>query len=361
MKRMVTRLHLGPDRIGRDARVLAAALINADINTHVPFADHIRAAAIAGVLLAGAFFTANAHAQLYPAKPVRAVFPISPGSSLDIVGRLVMQKLSEAWGQQVVVDNRPGAGGTLGTALVARAPADGYTLLVSGISQTINTVLYTQLPYNAQQDFIEIAPIASMYQVLAVAPSLGIKSVAQLVALAKAKPGHVTFGSAGIGSGAHFAAEKLRLAMGVDVLHVPYKGGPEAMNDVMMARIHYWLPTIGTALPFIHDNRLLALGVTSPKRSALLPDVPTLIEAGVAGYEESLWFGIWAPRGVSAGIVEKIAKDVARTVDLPALREPFRKLAAEPLHLTPVEFARFVRRENDSVKQIAKAAGIRAQ
>ena len=330
-------------------------MLKISIKTYT-YITHTATALFVGVLL-----MAVARAQPYPSKPVRAVFPISPGSSLDIVGRLVCQKLSEAWGQQIVVDNRPGAGGTLGTALVARAPADGYTLLVSGISQTINTVLYTQLPYNAQQDFIEIAPIASMYQVLAIAPSQGIKSVAQLIALAKAKPGHVTYGSAGIGSGAHFAAEKLRLAMAIDALHVPYKGGPEAMNDVMMARIHYWLPTIGTALPFIQSNRLLALGVTSTQRSALLPDVPTLIEAGVAGYEESLWFGVWAPRGVSAGIVDKIAKDVARTIDLPALREPFRKLAAEPLHMTPAEFARFVRRENDSVKQIAKAAGIKAQ
>ncbi len=313
------------------------------------------------IALASLLPLSSAWAQPYPTKPVRAVLPISPGSSLDIVGRLVIQKLSEAWGQPVVVDNRPGAGGTLGTALAARAPADGYTLLVSGISQTINTVLYTRLPYNAQQDFIEIAPIASMYQVLAIAPSQGIKSVAQLIALAKAKPGHVTYGSAGIGSGAHFAAEKLRIALNIDALHVPYKGGPEAMNDVIMARIHYWLPTIGTALPFIQSNRLLALGVSSAQRSVLLPEVPTLIEAGVAGYEESLWFGIWTPRGVAAGIVDKIAQDVSRAIDLPALREPFRKLAAEPLHMTPAEFARFVRRENESARQIAKAAGIKAQ
>ena len=318
--------------------------------------------ALTGLALgAGLSIAQIALAQGFPSKPVRVIIPISAGSGLDIVGRLVSQKLSEAWGQQLVVDNRPGAGGTLGTAIVARAPADGYTLLVSGSSQPVNTALYSKLPYDAHKDFIEIAPIASLYQVLVVAPSAGIKSVSQLVAASKAKPGQITYASPGVGSGVHFASEKFRLAAGIDVLHVPYKGGPEAMNDVMMARVNYWIPSIGTALPFTQSNRLLGLGVSSRQRSALLPEVPTIIEAGVGDYEASLWFGIWAPMGTPPSVVDKVAKDIARMVATPDMREQFRKLAGEPLSMTPIEFARFVRRETNTAIQIAKAAGIKPQ
>ena len=240
---------------------------------------------IALIALHVAVATPAAFAQSYPTKPVRVIVPLSAGSGVDIIGRLISQKLSELWGQQLVVDNRSGAGGTLGTAIVARAPADGYTLLVSGSSHTVNTALYSKLPYDTLKDFTNIAPIAALYQVIVVAPSLGVKSVSQLITLAKAKPGQVTYASPGVGTGVHLAGEQFRLATGISVVHVPYKGGPEAMTDVMMGRVNYWIPSIGTALPFIQSNRLLALGVSGKQRSCLLPDVPTIIEAGVSGYE----------------------------------------------------------------------------
>jgi len=315
-----------------------------------------------GLVVATGMLTATgAFSQNYPTKPVRVIIPISAGSGLDIVGRAISQKLSELWGVQLVADNRPGAGGSLGTAIVARAPADGYTLLVSGNGHAVNTVLYSKLPYDARKDFIEVASIAALYQVVVVAPSMGVKSVSPLIGVAKGKPGQVTYASPGVGTGVHFAGEKFRLAAGIDVVHVPYKGGPEAMNDVMMARVNYWIPSIGTALPFIQSNRLLALGVSSQRRSDLLPEVPTIIEAGVPGYESSLWFGIWAPAGTPPRIVDKVSKDVARLVNAPELTEQFRKLAGEPMSMTPVEFARFVRGELESVSRIAKAAGIKPQ
>jgi tripartite-type tricarboxylate transporter receptor subunit TctC len=316
-----------------------------------------------GTLLAVhvAVATAPAFAQSYPTKPVRIIVPLTAGSGVDIIGRLISQKLSELWGQQLVVDNRFGAGGTLGTAIVARAPADGYTLLVSGSSHTVNTALYVRLPYDTLRDFTNIASIAALYQVIVVAPSVGVKSVSELIALAKAKPGQVTYASPGVGTGVHLAGERFRIATGISVVHVPYKGGPEAMTDVMMARVDYWIPSIGTALPFIQSNKLLALGVSGRQRSGLLPEVPTIIEAGVPGYESSLWFGLWAPAGVASSTVGKIAGDVARVVASPDVREQLRKLGGEPLTMTPAEFARYVSDDIKSVARTAKAAGIKPQ
>jgi tripartite-type tricarboxylate transporter receptor subunit TctC len=321
----------------------------------------MRTATIALVFAAGMSLAAGALAQSYPTKTVRVIIPNAPGSALDIVGRLVSQKLSEMWGRPVVVDNRPGAGGTVGTAMVAKSAADGYTLLVAASNHALNPVLYTNLPYDTAKDFVEIVPLAAMYEALVVAPSAGVKSVSGLIAAAKAKPGQLTFASAGTGGATHFAGEKFGRAAGIQVVHIPYKGGQEPMNDVMMGRVTYWLPPIGTALPFIQGGRLLALGVSSRQRSTSLPDVPTIAEAGVAGFEDSLWFGMWAPAGTPAGIVDKLAKDTSRALAASDLREQFAKLAADPLSMTPAEFARFVRSEAEAGARVAKAAGIKSQ
>ena len=310
---------------------------------------------------AGSFIAAGALAQNYPAKAVRVIIPNAPASALDIVGRIVGQKLSDTWGRPVVIDNRPGAGGTLGTAIVAKSPTDGYTLLVAASNHALNQVLYTKLPYDTFNDFTEITPLAALYEALVAAPSAGVKTVSELIAAAKAKPGQLTFASAGTGGGTHFAGEKFALASGINVVHVPYKGGPEPMNDVMMGRVTYWLPPIGLALPFIQAGTLLALGVSSPRRSAVLPDVPTIAEAGVAGFEDSLWFGMWAPAATPAVVVDKLARDVSRVLAAPDVREQFLKLAAEPLSMTRSEFARFVRREAEAGKRVARAAGIKPQ
>ena len=321
----------------------------------------MRAAVIALACAAGVTVAAEAIAQSYPAKPVRVIIPISAGSGLDTIGRWVSQKLSGMWGQPVVVDNRPGAGGALGTAAAAKSSADGYTLLVSGSLHASNPALYTKLPYDSLKDFAEIAPLAALYQALVISPTAGVKNVSELIAAAKARPGQITFASPGTGSGVHFTGEKFRLAAGIDVVHVPYKGGPEAMNDVMMGRVTYWIPSIGTALPLIKSGRLLALGVTSRERSGVLPDVPTLIEAGVANFENSLWFGLWAPARTPRGIVDKLATDTGRALAAPDLREQFRTLVAEPMSMKPDEFARFVRSETETAARLAKVAGIKPQ
>jgi tripartite-type tricarboxylate transporter receptor subunit TctC len=316
---------------------------------------------LAPLLVAGLFVSAGALAQSYPTKPVRVVIPVTPGSGLDLVGRYVSRKLSEIWGQPVVIDNRPGAGGVVGTAVVAKAPADGYTLLVVGNSHAVNPALYANLPYDTLKDFTAIAPLARLDLALVVAPSAGIRSVAELVAAAKARPGEITYASPGVGSGNHFAGEKFKLATGIDVLHVPYKGGPEAMTDVMMGRVTFWLPSVGTALPLVREGKLIALGVANRERSAFLPDVPTIAEAGVAGFEDSLLFGMWAPAGTPAGVVNKVAKDIARALAAQDLREQLKTLSAEPTSMTSTDFTRHVRGETETVARIAKAAGIKAQ
>ena len=314
------------------------------------------------LFLAIGSFIAAAFGQNYPAKPVRAIVPISPGSGTDIVGRVVTQKLSTLWGQPVVVENRPGAGGSLGTAIAAKAPPDGYTLLVHAVgAHAASAVLNPNLPYDALKDLIAIAPLVRLPQVIVVAPSTGIRSVSELIANAKAKPGQLNFASPGIGSGVHFTGEKFKLAAGIDVVHVPYKGGPEAMTDVMMGRATYWIPSLGTALPLIQSGKLLALGVASRQRSSALPAVPTIAEAGVADFEDALLFGVWAPAGMSFDIVNKLAKDIAAACASPDVREQFHKLTGEPTSMGSVEFARLVRAEFDAVAKIAKAASIKMQ
>jgi len=321
----------------------------------------MRTAKIALGFAAAVSITASAFAQSYPTKSVRVIIPFTPGSGIDIIGRSVSQKLSEMWGQPVVVENRTGAGGTVGAGVVAKSPADGYTLLVNSSAHTVTPALYSSLPFDTLKDFVEIAPLAHLGLVLVVAPSAGVKSVSELIAAAKARPGQLTFASPGTGSGLHFTGEKFRLAAGIDVVHIPYKGGPEAMTDVMMGRVTYWITSIGTALPFIQGGKLLALGVSTRQRSALLPDVPPITEAGVAGFEDSLWFGMWARVGTPSDIVNKVATDISRTLAAPDLRDQFRKLAAEPMNMTPTEFARFVRSETDAGARVAKAAGIKPQ
>jgi tripartite-type tricarboxylate transporter receptor subunit TctC len=313
------------------------------------------------VIAACGWLAVDARAQSYPAKTVRVIVPNSAGSALDIIARLVGQKLAEMWGKPVIIDNRPGAGGTLGTAMVAKSPADGYTLLVAASNHALNPALYTNLPYDTFKDFSEISPLAALYEVLATGPSVGFRSVSELVAAAKARPGQLTFASAGTGGATHFAGEKFALAAGISIVHVPYKGGSEPMNDVMMGRVTFWFQPISTGLPFIQAGKLVALGVSSRRRSPALPDVPSIAESGVPGFEDSLWFGMWAPAGTPPGIVEKLAKDTALALAAPDMREQYGKLAAEAIRMTPAEFARFVRSETETGARIAKAAGIKPQ
>src|SRR5438128_11900810 len=251
--------------------------------------------------------------QDYPNKTVHVVVPFTAGSATDILARSFGQKLSEMWGQPVVVDNRPGAGGTIGAAVVAKSAPDGYTLLVHSAAHAYNPSIYPNLSYDTVKDFIDIVPLGGQPNVLVVAPSSGIKTVGELIAQAKQKPGQLNFGSAGTGSGTHINGEKFKLAAGIDVVHIPYKGTPEALTDTIAGRVTYFFSPISAALPFVRDGKLVALAVSTAKRSSALPNVPTVAEAGLPGFDYSLWIGLFAPAGTPPEIVDKIARDV-RTV-----------------------------------------------
>ncbi|HEY5900078.1 MAG TPA: tripartite tricarboxylate transporter substrate binding protein [Burkholderiales bacterium] len=304
-------------------------------------------------------FLGPAHA--FPDKPVRLIVAFAPGGVTDIITRAVAPKLSEMWAQPVVVENRPGAGGSIAAVQVARAPADGYTLLVHSSGYAINAAANPSLPYDPRRDLIDVAPLASQPMVLVVNPASGIRSVGELIAAAKARPGALAYGSSGIGSGAHFNAEKFRIDAGVEVLHVPYKGGADSINETAAGRLVFTFNTITLALPYIRDGRVRVLGVSAAQRSGLLPEAPTIAEAGLPGFEFTFWNGLWAPAGTPAAVTEKIARDLAQVIASAELRERLTRLGAEPMTMTSAEFSRYVRREIESLERIARAAGIKAQ
>jgi len=308
-----------------------------------------------------ACFAAGAFAQDYPAKPVRIIVPFTAGSATDLLARAVSQKLSELWGQPVAIENLAGEGGVVGTDAVAKAPRDGYTLLIHSSAYAVSPVIYAKLPYDPVKDFTDISSLARQPFVLVTGPSAGVKTVSELIAAAKAKPGQLKFGSAGTGSGTHFAAEQFKIVTGIDVIHVPYQGGPEANAATMTGQVTYWLAPLTMALKPVREGKLIALCVTSSKRYDGLPSVPTIAEAGLTGFVETNWWGIWAPAGIPARVADKLAKDVARALAAPDLREKLAKLGFEPMSMTSSEFARFVRNEIESSARIAKAAGIKPQ
>jgi len=304
---------------------------------------------------------AGAAAQRWPTKPVKLIVPFTAGSATDILARTFGQKLSDMWGQPVIVENHPGAGGTIGAGIVAKAAPDGYTLLIHSAAYAVNPWIYPDLPYDTSKEFVEIAPLGGQPNVLVVAPEAGIKSVQQLISNAKSKPGAMNYGSAGTGSGTHINAEKFRLATGIDAVHVPYKGTPEALKDTLAGRITYFFSPISAALPQIKDGKLVALGVSSAKRASALPDVPTLAEAGVPGFDYNLWVGLFGPAGMRAELVERINKDIGLALQSAEIKERLANLGAEPMPMTPAQFKSFVRGEVDESSKIVKAANIKAQ
>ena len=315
-------------------------------------------------LLAAALFAASslqAFAQEYPNKPVKAIITFTPGSSTDIVGRVVAQKLSDYWGQPVLVENRGGAGGSIATAIVAKSPADGYTLLIDSSAHAVNPSIYQSLQYDTLKDFVDIAPLAGQPNVLVVPPGSPTKTVADLIAAAKAKPGAINFASAGVGSGTHLNLEKFKLATGINVTHVPYKGTQEVLTDLLGGRVDYYFAPISAAMSAIKGGKLRPIAVSTDKRSSMLPDVPTMAESGAPGFEFTLWFGIWGPAGMPAAIVDKINKDVNRALADAGVRDQLAKLGNDTMSMTPAEFSQFVRREVVEYGKIIKAAGIKPQ
>jgi tripartite-type tricarboxylate transporter receptor subunit TctC len=316
---------------------------------------------IAVVLFATLAAAAQAFAQNYPTKPVRLVIAFTPGSSTDIIGRAVAAKLQEMWGQPVVAENRPGAGGTVGSEFVVRAEPDGYTLLANSSAHAANPSMYKELRYDTMKDFINLALLGGGPNVLMVGPDTGWKTLGDFVKAAKANPGKLNFASAGIGSGTHFNLEKLKVAAGIDVQHVPYKGTPEAIGDTIAGRTCcYWAP-LNAALPHVTGGKAVALAVSSAQRSPLLPNLPTVAEQGYPGFDYTLWVGLWGPAKMPADIAAKINKDVNAALASPDLKAQLSKLGTVPGNMTIPQFTEFVKKDIEETRKILQAAGIKPQ
>ena len=300
----------------------------------------------------------------YPTKPVRLIEPFGAGGGPDLMARAISPKLSELWGQPVTVENHPGEGSTAAPALVAKSPADGYTLLVNTSAQAYSAALLKNLPYDPLKDFIPVAPLTSQPYVLVAGKVAGITTIGELVAAAKAKPRKLKFGSSGLGTGTHLGVEKFNLEAGIKAVHVPARQGDaitDTIANTVAGRTDYLLAPIPLALADIRAGKLRALGVSTKRRSSLLPEVPTIAEAGIAGFDYPIWYGVWTPVGTPAGVVDKLAKDIARALASPDLQEWLAKHGSDPMIMTQPEFARFVLSESESAARIIEAAGIKPQ
>jgi len=314
------------------------------------------------VLLALALIVAAAGAQgtAYPAKPVRIVVPSSPGGGTDILARVLAQKLSESQGQQFVVENRPGAGQVIGIEAVARSAPDGYTLLMAASAIVINEVLYAKPPYDTLRDFVPVTLGASLPNILVVHPALPVKSVRELIALAKARPGQLNYSSAGSGTSPHLSMELFRLMAGITLTHVPYKGTGPATVDLVAGQVQLSMPNVLTALPQIKGGKLRGLGVTSAKRATGLPDIPAIAET-LPGYEAIQWYGLLAPAGTPREIVNKVQAETARILVLPEVKARLAADGADAVGNRPEEFAAYIRTEIAKWGKVAKAGGIKLE
>jgi tripartite-type tricarboxylate transporter receptor subunit TctC len=301
---------------------------------------------------------AAAQAPAYPTKPIRLVVPFPPGGATDILARDVAQRLTEAWGQQVIVDNRPGAGGNIGSELVAKSAPDGYTLEMGTVgTHAINASLYAKMPYDHVKDFVPIILVAGVPNVLEVNPSLPVNSVAELIAYAKANPGKLNFASSGNGTSIHLSGELFKVMAGVEMTHVPYKGSAPALQDLIAGQVQVMFDNLPPSLPQIKAGKLRALAVTSAARAPTLPDVPTVAEAGLPGFEASSWFGLLAPAGTPPAFVNKINTEVAAWLATPEAREKLSKQGANAASGTPEDFAKHIAAETAKWAKVVKASG----
>lgn len=295
----------------------------------------------------------------FPRKPIRVVVGFSAGSGVDVSARVIAQKMNENWKQPVIADNRPGAGGTIAAQVVAGATPDGYTLISVSAAHVISPSLYPKLQYDTLKDFAGVTTTVSLPNVLVVSPSLGVKSVTDLVALAKAKPGQLMFSSGGVGSGTHFASELFKNRAAIDVGHVPFKGIPEALTETMTGRVAFTMSPVANVLPQAKAGKVIALAVAPAKRVAAMPDVPTLAEAGVPGYSWDTWFGILAPAKTPRAIVRKLNQEVNRVLVLPDVKKQWDAMGAEALPMAPEQFDKFIAEQVQAVARLAKAANIK--
>ena len=303
----------------------------------------------------------SAGAQTYPTKPVQVILAFTPGSAVDIVGRIVTAKLSEMWGQPVVNENRSGAGGSIGTAVVARAAPDGYTLLITSNAHTVNPAIYAQLPYDTLKDFTDIVPFTEQPNVLVVNVDSPYKTMGDLLAAIKAKPGAINIGHAGIGSGTHLSTEKWIAAANIKVTEIPFKGTPEVVAAILSHNVDgYWAP-ISAGLSQIKSGKLRPLAVTTAKRNPVLPDVPSMPEAGVKGGESALWVAMWGPAGMSPELVNKINADTRKALADPGVKAKLANLGNDTMDMSPQEFSKLVHNEMHDYARVLKAAGVKPQ
>ena len=304
---------------------------------------------------------AAAEAQKYPTRPIRFIVPFPPGGGNDIVGRIIALQLNRAFGQPVVVDNRGGAGGTIGTDITAKAPADGHTMLINNISLAINVSLRPKLPYDTLRDLAPVTLLGRQPNVLVVHPSLPARSIRELLDLARAKPRQLNYGSGGVGTASHLATELLKLMTNVEMVHIPYKGLGPALTELVGGQLQLIISTQASALPHIKAGRIPPLAVTTAKRSAIFPQVPTMDEAGVPGYEFSTWYGLLVPAGTPPSIIGKLNAEMTRILGSAAVKQQFGVQGLEPESSTPREFGRYLRAEAEKWGKVVKASGARAE
>jgi tripartite-type tricarboxylate transporter receptor subunit TctC len=311
--------------------------------------------------VAGAFlYAAIASAQTsYPVKPVRIIIGFPPASAADIVGRVVAAKMSDGLGQQLVIENRPGASSNIATEAVVRAPADGYTLFMGTIANTINASLYSKLPFDFARDLAPIAAVASVPNLLVVHPSLPVRSVQDLINVAKAKPGEILYGSSGNGTGPHLSGELFNLMAHVKLVHIPYKGSPQAMTDLLGGRVMAMFSPASTALPHIKAGTLRALAASSARRTSVAPDLPTVAESGLPGFETSVWFGLLAPAATPRDIIERLNKEVARAIGDGEVKKQFATQGIDAMGGTPEHFATYIREETAKWARVVQVSGAR--
>jgi tripartite-type tricarboxylate transporter receptor subunit TctC len=319
----------------------------------------ITAAALAALAL-GAHAQSGDPAADYPNRPIRIIVGFTPGGGPDITARYVAQKLTESWKQQVLVENRPGAGGTVAANVVATAGPDGYTLLSVSSAHAVAPAIYAKLPFDTRKDLSGVTLSAVSKYLLVVPPSLGAKSVQELIALARARPGHLNFSSAGVGSGTHFAAELFKSMAAVDVVHVPFKGIPEALTETVTGRVQFFMAPIANAVNLTKDGRLLALGVSSAQRDALVPEVPTIAEAGVPGYDSILWFGLLTSSKVPRPVIAKLNREIARYLRDPDAKTRWAPIGLDPRPTTPEEFDQLIADDIATFTRLARAGNIKA-
>ena len=304
---------------------------------------------------------APVHAQSYPAKPIRIVVPFAPGGGADIIARIVGQKMTDSWGQQVVVDNRAGASGNIGAEIVAKSAPDGYTLLMASSALAINPSVYRSVPYDVIKDFAPITQPGLLPNILVVHPSVPVKTVKDLIALAKSRPGQLAYASAGAGTGTHLAAEMFKLQAGIDMVHVPYKGGGALISDLLGGQVALTFATLPSVMPYVKAGRLRAVAMTTTRRWHGLPAVPTIAESGFPDFEISTWIGLLAPAGTPKDAVAKLHAEVVRILKLPDVRERFDGLGIEPVGDTPEHFAQYIRSELAKYAKVVKQSGARVE